>query len=203
MLRKRSIIYRYYSLLIRSTLAFLRSYSQYLLRYRSPPQSLQHQSLQYQSRRIIVYSLQTVYYRTTMYLLIQQSLGLKLSTRLKAHRSCGTASSCAIVSSTLLRALLYQEYCSVQLLSVRLTINYSQDTLVEPSYSSSYNHAITSLIQVKTLTSTMLITIPAGVYTYLGTRSQACYTCCRYLNDYSSTLQSTLSTVQRVRQVIT
>ncbi len=198
MLRKRSIIYRYYSLLIRSTLVFLRSYSQYLLRHRSPPQSLQ-----YQSRRTTVYGSQTAYYRTTVYLLIQQSLGLKLSTRLKAHRSCGTASSCAIVSSMLLRALLYQECRSIQLLSTRLTINYSQDTLVEPSCGSSCNHAITSLIQAKTLTSTMLIAIPAGVYTCLGTRSQACYTRCRYLNDYNSTLQSTLSTVQRVRQVIT
>ncbi len=203
MLRKRSIIHRYYSLLIRSTLVFLRSYSQYLLRHRSPPQSLQYQSLQYQSRRTTVYGLQIIYYRTTVYLLIQQSLGLKLSTRLKAHGSCGTASSYAIASSTLLRALLYQEYRSVQLLSARLMINHSQDTLVEPSCGSSCNYAITSLIQAKTLTSTMLIAIPAGVCTCLGIRSQACYTRCQYLNDYSSTLQSTLSTVQRVRQVIT
>ncbi len=198
MLRKRSIIYRYYSLLIRSTLIFLRSYSQYLLRHRSPPQSLQHQS-----RRMTVYGLQTTYYRTTVYLLIQQSLGLKLSIRLKAHRSCGTASSCAITSSTLLRALLYQECRSIRLLSAKLMINYSRDTLVEPSCGSSCNYAITSLIQAKTLTSTVLITILTGVYTCLGIRSQACYTCYQYLNNYSSTLQSTLSTIQRVRQVIT
>ncbi len=192
-LRRRSIIHRYYYLLTRSTLVFLRNYSQHLLK---------HQSLQYQSRRTIVYGLQTIYYRITVYLLIQQSLGLKLSIRLKVYKSYKTASSYAIASSTLLRALLYQEYCSVQLLSARLIINYSLATLVEPSYVSSYNHAITSLIQAKTLTSTMLITIPTDVYTCLGTRSQACYTRCQYLNDYDSTLQSTLSTVQRVRQVI-
>ncbi len=201
-LRRRSIIHRYYFLLIRSTLVFLRNYSQYLLRHRSPPPSLLRQSLQYQSRRTTVYSLQTVYYRITVYPLIQQSLGLKLSTRQKVYRSCKTASSCVIASSTLLRALLYQEYYSVQLLSARLIINYSLATLVELSYVSSYNYAIISLLKTKTLTSTMLITIPAGVYTCLGTRSQACYTCCQYLNNYSSTLQSTLSTVQRVRQVI-
>ncbi len=193
----------YYSLLIRSTLVFLRNYSQYLLRHRSPPPSLLRQSLQYQNRCIIVYGLQTVYYKITVPLLIQQSLGLKLSIRLKVYRSCKTASSCTIVSSTLLRELLYQEYCSVQLLSIRLTINYSQDTLVEPSYGSSCNYAITSLIKTKTLTSTMLITIPTSVRTCLGTRSQAYYTRYQYLNNYSSTLQSTLSTVQRVRQVIT
>ncbi len=195
MLRRRSIIYRYYSLLIRLTLIFLRSYSQYLLRHRSPPLSLLQQSLQYQSRRTTVYGLQTIYYRITVPLLIQQSLGLKLSTKLKTHRSCKTASSCTTASSILLRALLYQECRSVQLLSARYIINYSQDTLVELSYSSSCNHAITSLIKAKTLTSTILITIPTGVYTCLGTRSQACYTRCQYLNNYSSTLQSTLSTV--------
>ncbi len=202
-LRRRSIIHRYYFLLTRSTLAFSRNYSQHLLRHRGPSPSLLRQSLQYQSRRTTVYSLQTVYYRITVYLLIQQSLGLKLSTRLKAYRSCKTASFYTITSSILLRTLLYQECRSVQLLSTRLTINYSQDTLVEPSYDSSCNYAITSLIQAKTLTSTMLITIPIGVYTCLETRSQACYTRYQYLNDYNSTLQSTLSTVQRVRQVIT
>ncbi len=203
MLRRRSIIYRYYSLLIRLTLIFLRSYSQYLLRHRSPPLSLLQQSLQYQSRRTTVYGLQTIYYRITVPLLIQQSLGLKLSTRLKVYRSYETASSCTIVSSMLLRVLLYQECRYIQLLSIRLIINYSLDTLVELSYGSSYNYAITSLIKAKTLTSTILITIPTGVYTCLETRSQACYTYYQYLNDYSSTLQSTLSTVQRVRQVIT
>ncbi len=138
-----------------------------------------------------------------MPLLIQQSLGLKLSTRLKTYKSCKTASSYTIVSSTLLRTLLYQEYCSIQLLSIRLIINYSQDTLVELSCGSSCNYAITSLIQAKILTSTMLITIPVDVYICLETRSQACYTRYQYLNDYSSTLQSTLSTIQRVKQVIT
>ncbi len=137
-----------------------------------------------------------------MPLLIQQNLGIKLSIRLKVYKSCKTASSYAIVSSTLLRVLLYQEYYSVQLLSTRLIINYSLDTLVELSYGSSYNHAITSLIKAKTLTSTMLITIPTSVYTCLGIRSQVYYTRYQYLNDYNSTLQSTLSTVQRVRQVI-
>jgi hypothetical protein len=50
-------------------------------------------------------------------------------------------------------------------------INYSLATLVELSYVSSCNYAITSLLKAKTLTSTILITIPAGVYTYLETRS--------------------------------
>ncbi len=102
-----------------------------------------------------------------MPLLIQQSLELKLNTRLKVYKSCETASSYVIVSCTLLRVLLYQECRSIQLLSTRLIINYSLATLVEPSYVSSCNYAITSLIKAKTSTSTILITIPTGVYTCL------------------------------------
>ncbi len=138
-----------------------------------------------------------------MLLLIQQSLGLKLSIRLKVYRSYKTASSCTIVSSTLLRVLLPQECYSIQLLFIRLIINHSLVTLVEPSCISSYNYAITSLIKARTSTSTMLITILVSVYTYLEIRSLAFYTCYQYLSSLSNILQLILSTIQRVRLVIT